>query len=225
MALIKVNSWSVLSAQGGFHSSPKDISINTNEIIGIETRTTPYQTTGVTNILYNYQDNNMSSTILVIVTDSLASLTTAVGTSLMAVTSWDDIINQNVFATATSILLNPKFVNAVRTLTNPFNTTGITDIVYSLKNNNDTKRYSLRVTETLDAVVTAGAGSGGATVTWTTLTGKPATFPPPNATISVRGGILQTPAQVNSVATDVAGLVTDFNALLTKLRTSGVITP
>lgn len=32
-------------------------------------------------------------------------------------------------------------------------------------------------------------------------------------------------AQANSTATDVAGLVTDFNALLAKLRTRGVIAP
>lgn len=32
-------------------------------------------------------------------------------------------------------------------------------------------------------------------------------------------------AQANSTATDVAGLVADFNALLAKLRTAGVIAP
>lgn len=32
-------------------------------------------------------------------------------------------------------------------------------------------------------------------------------------------------AQVNSTATDVAGLVTNFNALLAKLRTRGVLAP
>jgi hypothetical protein len=32
-------------------------------------------------------------------------------------------------------------------------------------------------------------------------------------------------AQANSTATDVAGLVTDFNALLTKLRTRGILAP
>lgn len=36
---------------------------------------------------------------------------------------------------------------------------------------------------------------------------------------------IQAAAQVNSVATDVATLVTDFNALLAKLRTSGTLTP
>lgn len=32
------------------------------------------------------------------------------------------------------------------------------------------------------------------------------------------------PAQANSTATDVAGLVTDFNALLLKLRNAGLLT-
>lgn len=31
------------------------------------------------------------------------------------------------------------------------------------------------------------------------------------------------PAQANSTATDIAGIVADFNALLAKLRTAGVI--
>lgn len=32
-------------------------------------------------------------------------------------------------------------------------------------------------------------------------------------------------AQVNSVATTVGGIVTDFNALLAKLRTAGILLP
>ena len=42
-------------------------------------------------------------------------------------------------------------------------------------------------------------------------------------TVSIRGGVLQATAQANSTAVDVAGLVVDFNALLAKLRTAGVI--
>jgi hypothetical protein len=34
---------------------------------------------------------------------------------------------------------------------------------------------------------------------------------------------LQAASQANTAASDVAGLVTDFNALLAKLRTAGVI--
>lgn len=39
------------------------------------------------------------------------------------------------------------------------------------------------------------------------------------------GAITPAPAQADSTATDVDGIVTDFNALLAKLRTAGVITP
>jgi len=47
----------------------------------------------------------------------------------------------------------------------------------------------------------------------------------PAPTASVRGGVVRAAAQANSTATDVAGLVTDFNALLAKLRSAGVIAP
>lgn len=46
-----------------------------------------------------------------------------------------------------------------------------------------------------------------------------------NATTSARGVVLQAAAQANTAASDVAGLVTDFNALLAKLRTSGALAP
>lgn len=42
-------------------------------------------------------------------------------------------------------------------------------------------------------------------------------------TTTIRGGVLQQTAQADSVASDVAGLVTDFNALLAKLRAAGVL--
>ena len=45
----------------------------------------------------------------------------------------------------------------------------------------------------------------------------------PTATPSVLGGVKQATNQANSVATDVAGLVTDFNALLLKLKTAGIM--
>ncbi|PJN53661.1 hypothetical protein PAEVO_03820 [Paenibacillus sp. GM2FR] len=92
-----------------------------------------------------------------------------------------------------------------------------------------------------------GGGGGPVTVAWADVSGKPSTFPPTigttastaaagnhtHAVANITG--LQTaldakltgskaPAQANSTATDVAGLVADFNALLAKLRTAGVIT-
>ena len=45
----------------------------------------------------------------------------------------------------------------------------------------------------------------------------------PEATTSVLGGVLQATNQVDSVATTVEGLVTDFNALLLKLKTAGIM--
>lgn len=45
----------------------------------------------------------------------------------------------------------------------------------------------------------------------------------PAATTSTAGVVKQAAVQADSVATDVAGLVTDFNALLAKLRTAGIL--
>lgn len=42
-------------------------------------------------------------------------------------------------------------------------------------------------------------------------------------TTTIRGGVLQQAAQADSTATDVEGLVDDFNALLAKLRAAGVL--
>lgn len=42
-------------------------------------------------------------------------------------------------------------------------------------------------------------------------------------TQTIRGGVLLAEAQANSTASDVAGIVADFNSLLAKLRTAGVL--
>lgn len=67
------------------------------------------------------------------------------------------------------------------------------------------------------------AKAGNYVPTWAQVTGKPTTFAPVSATSSVVGGVKQAVAQADSVATDVAGLVTDFNTLLANLRTAGII--
>jgi hypothetical protein len=89
-------------------------------------------------------------------------------------------------------------------------------------------------------------GGGSATVTWDAITGKPTTFAPTigstastaaagnhtHAVAAITG--LQTAldakltatkaaTQANSTATDVAGLLADFNALLAKLKTAGIM--
>ena len=67
------------------------------------------------------------------------------------------------------------------------------------------------------------AKAGNYVPAWADVTGKPSTFAPPAATASVVGGVKQAAAQANSAATDVAGLLADFNSLLAKLRTAGVL--
>lgn len=66
----------------------------------------------------------------------------------------------------------------------------------------------------VSGVSPAWTGSGNLAFSGTTLTA---------ATTSVRGGVLQSAAQADSVATDAPGIVTDFNALLAKLRTAGLL--
>lgn len=43
------------------------------------------------------------------------------------------------------------------------------------------------------------------------------------ATPSALGGVKQAAAQANSTASDAAGLLADFNALLAKLRAAGIL--
>jgi len=45
----------------------------------------------------------------------------------------------------------------------------------------------------------------------------------PDATTTVSGGVLQATNQADSTATTVELLVTDFNALLAKLKTAGIM--
>ncbi|MDD4012477.1 MAG: head fiber protein [Sphaerochaetaceae bacterium] len=45
----------------------------------------------------------------------------------------------------------------------------------------------------------------------------------PAATAEALGGVKKAAAQADSIAEDAAGLVTDFNALLAKLRTAGIL--
>ncbi|WP_447885127.1 head fiber protein [Serratia fonticola] len=45
----------------------------------------------------------------------------------------------------------------------------------------------------------------------------------PAATATTIGGVKKAATQANSAATDTAGLVTDFNALLAKLKAAGIM--
>lgn len=66
-----------------------------------------------------------------------------------------------------------------------------------------------------------GAGTSNLALGTTSTTAKAGDYTPPNAGAAVRGLVLQAATQANSAATDVAGLVTDFNALLAKLKAAG----
>lgn len=66
-------------------------------------------------------------------------------------------------------------------------------------------------------------GAGGIVISRNTTVNGTLTSSTISATSTLAGLVKQGAAQANSTATDVAGLVTDFNSLLAKLRTAGVI--
>lgn len=70
-----------------------------------------------------------------------------------------------------------------------------------------------------------GAGTSNLAIGTTSTTAKAGDYAPPAATTAANGTVKMAAAQANSTATDVAGLVADFNALLGKLRTAGIIAP
>lgn len=63
----------------------------------------------------------------------------------------------------------------------------------------------------------------GKTVTVATPDDIPSPTTVPDATTSTAGIVKQSAAQADSTATDAAGVVTDFNALLAKLRAAGIL--
>ena len=65
---------------------------------------------------------------------------------------------------------------------------------------------------------------GVATVSWDSITGKPATFTPPAPTASARGGVLQQAAEAQLAASaDSAAIIAKVNATLTKLKAAGIL--
>lgn len=127
-------------------------------------------------------------------------------------------------------------------------TSGVAGILYATKLVELGTNKSISVAD-----IIANAGGGGGAVAWADITGKPATFPPvigttattakagnyvpawseitskPTtfapvaATATVVGGVKAAATQADSTASDVAGLVTDFNALLAKLKAAGIM--
>lgn len=84
-------------------------------------------------------------------------------------------------------------------------------------------REVLKATDAAAARTAIGAGTSSLIVGTAANQAKAGNYAPPNATSSVRGLVLQGPTQAPSVANDVAGVVTDLNALLVKLKTAGVL--
>ncbi|MDZ5608567.1 head fiber protein [Bacillus pseudomycoides] len=92
----------------------------------------------------------------------------------------------------------------------------------------------IKLGDIIKALQEAGGG-GSVTVTWSDVSGKPTTFPPATHTHTIaditslqttlNGKLTATKAaaQANSTATDVAGIVADFNSLLSKLKSAGIL--
>ena len=96
-------------------------------------------------------------------------------------------------------------------------TSGVAGRVYA------TQLIDLGTGKSVNVADLVNGGGAGGSVAWADITGKPATFPPVAATATVVGGVKAAATQAASTATDVAGLVTDFNALLTKLKAAGIM--
>ena len=95
------------------------------------------------------------------------------------------------------------------------------------------------VLEQASGTFTVSYGSSSATVTYTDATTIPAgselvfgthtvdvataADEIPAATTTVRGGVKEAAVQAASVASDIATMVVDFNALLTKLKNAGIM--
>lgn len=67
------------------------------------------------------------------------------------------------------------------------------------------------------------AKAGNYAPAWADVTAKPTTFAPVPATAATVGGVKAAATQAASTATDVAEIVTDFNALLAKLKAAGIV--
>lgn len=68
-----------------------------------------------------------------------------------------------------------------------------------------------------------GAGTSSLALGTTASTAKAGNYTPPTATASTAGIVKQAAAQADSTATDIEGLVADFNSLLAKLKTAGIM--
>ena len=75
--VINVTSYSKLANAEVSATSTSPLVISVNRIIAIQTRATPYNTNGVTNITYALPTGNTTYQITLVVTEALAALVTA----------------------------------------------------------------------------------------------------------------------------------------------------
>lgn len=80
--LITVTSWTKLN--GEYNSAATAITINPANIISVSLKATAYQTTGVTEILYNNGFNNDERQSTLIVTEAVAAIITAANANVAA---------------------------------------------------------------------------------------------------------------------------------------------
>lgn len=80
--LIVVTAWNNgLNASGAMGKTTKTIAINTKNIVSVQTRATAYQTTGVTDIVYEVPVNNSKIQAVLVVTETQAAVVTAANAS------------------------------------------------------------------------------------------------------------------------------------------------
>ncbi|MEB4780816.1 head fiber protein [Paenibacillus jamilae] len=96
---------------------------------------------------------------------------------------------------------------------------------YDLQDASDVGKALIIAANAAAARTAIGAGTSNLVVGTGAGDAKAGNWSPPNASASTAGLVKQAAAQANSTATDVAGLVADFNSLLGKLRTAGIIAP
>jgi hypothetical protein len=81
----------------------------------------------------------------------------------------------------------------------------------------------LTAASTAAARTAIGAGTSNLAIGTTSTSAKAGDYAPPLATTAAAGTVKMAATQANSTATDVAGLVTDLNALLAKLKAAGIM--
>jgi hypothetical protein len=85
--LINVTSFTSLSKTlAGTGDGPTAVTklINVSKIVDVKTRLVPYLTTGITDIIYKYEVNNMSYLIPLIVTEALSVIQTTSNANAIA---------------------------------------------------------------------------------------------------------------------------------------------